>query len=75
MSGNGARCANHQVKRRLRKGHAPNSVFILSIFSVFSIIALSVFALSVYALSDFAPADFSLSVFALDGDGAASTSY
>jgi hypothetical protein len=69
MSGNGARCANLQIcKRRLRKGHDPNSVFALPVFPL-SVFVLSFFALSVVALSVFA-----LSGFALNGDGATSTS-
>jgi hypothetical protein len=48
MSGNGSRCANLQVSRRLRKGHDPNSVFILSVLPVFPL-ALSVFVLSGFA--------------------------
>ena len=54
MSGNGPGCANLQVSRRLRKGHDPSSVFILSVLPVF---ALSVFvfalALSVVVLCGF----------------------
>jgi len=48
MSGNGPGCANLQVSRRLRKGHDPSSVFILSVLPVF---ALSVFALFIFALA------------------------
>ena len=66
MSGNGARCANHQVYRHLGKGHDPNSVFALSV--VLSVVVLSVFAVSVCAL-------FALSIFAPNGNGATSTSY
>ena len=68
MSGNGSRCANLQVSRRLRKGHDPNSVFILSVLPVF---ALSVFALFIFAL---ALSVFALSVFAQDVNVATSTS-
>ena len=68
MSGNVPRCANLQVSRRLRKGHDPNSVFILSVLPVF---ALSVFALFIFALALCA---FALSGFAQDVNVATSIS-
>ena len=72
MSGNGSRCANLQVSRRLRKGHDPNSVFILSVLPVF---ALSVFAVFIFALAlALALSVFALSVFAQDVNVATSTS-
>ena len=67
MSGNVPRCANLQVNQR-RKGHDPNSVFILSVLPVF---ALSVFALFIFAL---ALCVFVLSVIAQDVNVATSTS-
>jgi hypothetical protein len=49
MSGNGPRCANLQVSRRLRKGHDPSSVFILSVLSVFAL-SVFIFALALFVV-------------------------